>query len=229
MRWLFALIMLTSVAFGQSQPTSNQSQNPPQKTEQKSQRGDQDKNVPKPNEGIANYWMMRIATAVIAAPLQKTSTYCTSERANKQDKWLQEFVCDIKITDVVIAIFSVLLVGVTIGLVLVGYIQARRMRVSARQQLRAYLSMEIGTTYRQSRKRRGWFEFRPTVVNNGQTPASKVRILSRIDFVDSAIRADFDYGIANVGAPPGGSVTAIAPGKDKLNRVVFPDISLGPN
>jgi hypothetical protein len=64
------------------------------------------------------------------------------QQRNKKDKWLQDFLCGVKITDVVIAIFSVLLVGVTVGLVIIGYIQARRMRVTARQQLRAYMFVD---------------------------------------------------------------------------------------
>jgi hypothetical protein len=58
---------------------------------------------------------------------------------------------------------------------------------NGRRQLRAYLPVEPGTTFRQSKKHRAKFEFRPTVVNNGQTPASNVKILSKVDFGSPSI------------------------------------------
>lgn len=94
-----------------------------------------------PSHTAGRDFMIGLEQAV-ATDLRQASNYCTRESASKQDKWLQDFACGIKITDVVIAIFSVLLVFVTIGLVAVGWIQARRMRVSARQQLRAYVFVD---------------------------------------------------------------------------------------
>jgi hypothetical protein len=189
MRPFVVLLILTGVAFGQPLSAPDHSQNPPQETAQKSQA--KDKDVARPNEEKTFYGLISIET-IIATQLRKAATYCTTDSANKQDKWLQDFICDIKITDVVIAVFSVLLVGVTIGLVFVGYIQARRMRVTARQQLRAYmfvdnitignvttpLAWEVGGGYAPTGAEITHPALGPVcrmvIKNTGQTPAHRV-------------------------------------------------------
>ena len=118
MRWFFALIFSCGVAFA-SHPPLTKLETPPQKIEQKSDSGAPKKQITTPNNSPSVQWINTIEQ-VVAAELQKASNYCTTDSSQKQDKWLQDFFCGIKITDVVIAIFSILLVFVTIGLVLVG-------------------------------------------------------------------------------------------------------------
>jgi hypothetical protein len=190
MRWLFALMFLGGVAFGQS-PDIKQSEAPPQKAEQKADDSGAHKQITSPYDNASPQWITTIEK-IVTSELQKASNYCTTDRAQKDDKWLQDFFCGVKITDVVIAIFSILLVFVTVGLVLVGWIQARRMRVTARQQLRAYvfvdniavynvttpLAWEVGNNYQPTgaeitHSARGPFVVM-VIKNTGQTPANNV-------------------------------------------------------
>jgi hypothetical protein len=58
--------------------------------------------------------------------LQKYSTYCAAEPANEDDKWHHDFWCEFKITDAIIATFTVILAIVTAGLIIVGICQTRQ-------------------------------------------------------------------------------------------------------
>jgi hypothetical protein len=77
----------------------------------------------------------------------------------------------LKITDTLLVAFTFTLWWATRDLV----VGSER---TAKRQLRAYISVEMGTNFRQNRRVR--FEFRPIVNNNGQTPANEVKILSKI-------------------------------------------------
>jgi hypothetical protein len=57
--------------------------------------------------------------------LQRISGYCAVKPTNETDKWQHDFWCEIKSTDVIIATFTVLLVGVKGGLIIVGLWQIR--------------------------------------------------------------------------------------------------------
>ena len=50
--------------------------------------------------------------------------------------------------------------------------------------------------------------------------ASRVRILSKLDFKNVVIPANFDYSLSSVGVR-GGSIAAIGPGKDKFHSAIF--------
>lgn len=141
MRLIFALIFFGFVTCAGSQPATEQTKKASEQTEQKATVPQENKDVAKNNYDKTPGWMKGFEAA-IATQLQKVSNYCVTKSNNEQDKLLQDFLCSVKVTDVVIAIFSVLLVFVTVGLVFVGWIQARRMRVTARQQLRAYVFVE---------------------------------------------------------------------------------------
>jgi|SRR5579862_1138718 len=157
-----------------------------------------------------------------AAGRNEIAAYCGSAPQQQPNKWAHNYICETKITDVFAATFNALLVIVTVGLIIVGSLTIRKMRLTEERQLRAYLSAEHGVTGRQSQKHRIRFEFRPVVVNNGQTPASNVRILTKVDLKDSGpIPTAFDYRLSNVGLPPG-SVGTIGPSKDKFAPVIFP-------
>jgi len=115
------------------------------------------------------------------------------------------------------ALATVLLSVITFGLILSGADQQR----TTRAQLRAYLTVEPGKSFRQSRKRNFRFEMRPNVVNVGQTPASNVAILSKVDFITLPIPPDFNFKlIAPQNLPPGSRAT-IGPGKDKYHGAII--------
>jgi hypothetical protein len=109
---------------------------------------------------------------------------------------------------------GVILAFITGGLVWV----ARKQYKTSQAQLRAYLSVETGKYLRQSQKHRLHFEFRPTLKNNGQTPASNVRVVSRVDIDIPQISPAFNYFIP----PQPGSVTTIGTGQDRFTSSVFP-------
>jgi hypothetical protein len=91
-------------------------------------------------------------------------------------------------------------------------------RKTAERQLRAYISVEIGQHTLQNKALR--FEFRPVVVNNGDTPASNVTIASNLGLVPPIIPPNFDYS-APKPDPATASVATIAAKKDKFHQVVY--------
>jgi hypothetical protein len=174
-----------------SQVAPAQTQSPQAQTEQQTEESKAQQQPTSPDQETTYNWMVR-GKQVISAYLQHASNYCATESTKKEEKWFQDFLCGVKITDVVIAIFSILLVFVTVGLVLIGWIQARRMRVTARQQLRAYifvdgiwignvttpLAWEVGPDYKPTGAEITHTNLGPAVriaiKNSGQTPAYKV-------------------------------------------------------
>jgi hypothetical protein len=75
--------------------------------------------------------------------IQLSAGYCTSERPNQQSEWRKKFICESKVTDVVLAGLTFLLVIVTGLLVSVGSRQER----TTRQQTRAFVYLNGGAIY----------------------------------------------------------------------------------
>jgi hypothetical protein len=92
----------------------------------------------------------------------------------------------IKTGEALLALFTLLLWWSTRDLVLES-------RKTAERQLRAYISVEIGQFTLQNKVLR--FEFRPVIVNNGETPASNVMIGSKLALVPPIIPPNFDYSV----------------------------------
>ena len=88
-------------------------------------------------------------------------------------------------------------------------------------ELRAYISVETGQYYRQSRKNRTQFEFRPVLRNNGLTPANKVRIITLISVSNPAIPKGFNYSIINNMVAPLASETAIGPRQERFHARIM--------
>jgi hypothetical protein len=120
----------------------------------------------------------------------------------------------LKITDTLLVVFSFTLWWATRNLV-------KGSAEASERQLRAYLSVEVGQYIRQSRKRHVRFEFRPVINNNGSTPATEVRVLSKIELSDPNIPAGFDYMLKPADLKPG-SVTTIGPGQNRFHGSIFP-------
>jgi hypothetical protein len=124
--------------------------------------------------------------------LQKISAYCANKPDNEPDKWLHEkFICDVRITDVAIAVFTLLLALVTGPLIIVGWIQAHLLSKTAKRQLRAYVGADapiFGKTDPNA--------ISLTVRNGGQTPAANVRAWMNnywIKGADQLLPGDFKY------------------------------------
>jgi hypothetical protein len=112
-----------------------------------------------------------------------------------------------KYNGLITAIATVLLAVITCGLVLLGRDQSR----TSRAELRAYLSVTIGAAIFQDDRLR--FEGKPTVVNNGQTPAYNVRYSIRSEILTESIAANYIFT-----APPDTprSQSSIGPRENRL-------------
>jgi hypothetical protein len=77
-----------------------------------------------------------IFRVILPGGLEQISTYCNSYPENEKKKWPQTYYCDLKATDVWLAIFTCLLAFVTAGIVWTAY----RQETMARTHERAYIS-----------------------------------------------------------------------------------------
>lgn len=123
----------------------------------------------------------------------------------------------------VVAGFTIVLAISTIGLWLAtiklwraGETQRNLAEDTAERQLRAYVSVEAGGNGRQRKGAR--FEFKPTIINNGLTPAEDVQILSKVGLVPPIIPSNFDYGLLPA---PNPSVTTIGPRQGRVHNLVY--------
>jgi hypothetical protein len=141
--------------------------------------------------------------------LQKISTYCANKPDKDPDKWLHEqFICDVHITDVAIAIFTGFLVLVTIPLTLVGLCQSRIASKTAKRQLRAYVS--ISQTEISNIMSGENLAAKVVIKNFGQTPAYNVVMSVGVDTVRFPLTTalpspNFRHKLPNIG--PGGERT----------------------
>jgi hypothetical protein len=124
----FALLLALTAFYG-FQIGRSQTQTPTPQTQQQS-------NGTAKNEGDSKSSIYSRFVRYI----DTTSVYCSSNRQNEKNEWLKKFLCDSKITDAVIAIFTVFLALLTGGLVFVGAHQVTDTRILQR----AYLSVEPG-------------------------------------------------------------------------------------
>ena len=90
---------------------------------------------------------------------------------------------------IITALATVLLAIITLGLVWSGVQQHK----TTRAQLRAYLSVIIGTAVYQERDKNFRFEAKPAIVNNGQTPAYNVRYRIKADIFTDSVAASYTF------------------------------------
>ena len=103
--------------------------------------------------------------------LATVARYCAVEPPDKASRWMHDFMCNVRVTDVAIATYAGLLVLVIVGLVLVVIIQYDHAARTAHQQLRAYVLVEAAF---RSGSHDNHPEFQVTIKNFGQTPAQDV-------------------------------------------------------
>jgi hypothetical protein len=133
---------------------------------------------------------------------------------DRSDEGKEVTIVGLKLGEALLAFITVLLWLATRDLVAAATDTGQR-------QLRAYVSVETGTNVRQSRKKRCRFEFRPNVINNGQTPAYDVRMFSKIDVVPPNISDDFNYAVGPVDVRGPRSVSSIGPRQSKFQSCLF--------
>jgi hypothetical protein len=119
--------------------------------------------------------------------------------------------------------FTIVLAVSTIGLWLAtnklwraGEVQKLLAEDTAERQLRAYVSVESGLVIKQKGNLR--FEFRPVIVNNGNTPAKDVRIVSNMGIVPPAVPDSFDYSLP---FQIGGSVSNVGPKQHRFHSMIW--------
>ena len=96
------------------------------------------------------------------------------------------------------------IVGV-LGTILYSHLTLRHSSLTTRRQLRAYVSVAIGQSFNQGGKARLRFEFRPTITNNGQTPAYRLQVASDIRILPNPLPDDADLSLTTHG--PGSVIT----------------------
>jgi hypothetical protein len=170
---LFACVVLLAIA---SRASSQQPQGPQPHTNERTERPGENENRANTNSDITS-----------GSYLQKYSTYCATEPEKKDDKWRHEFWCEFKITDAVIAAFTVVLAIVTAGLIIVGICQTRQVAKTIALSREEFIS-----THRPRLKIReiDWdnslgtppIKISYAVVNVGETPAHIFERRNRIYF-----------------------------------------------
>jgi hypothetical protein len=163
---ILGALIVPSRVLSQQPPSPSQ---PPENSEQRSPAEHKTSN----NAEYPSSQTPFILDFLSASGLQKISAYCANKPDKDPDKWLHEqFICDVHITDVAIAIFTGLLVLVTIPLTLVGLCQSRIASKTAKRQLRAYVFIsdsEISDIMSDQK-----LTAKIVVKNFGQTPAYNV-------------------------------------------------------
>jgi hypothetical protein len=91
---------------------------------------------------------------------------------------------------------------------------------TAQRQLRAYISIITGASFRQGSVRGLRFEFRPVIKNVGQTPAYHVNIVSGIQFISLTDAAIFDY-VANLPSPTAAPTVTLGKDQDRFTHTIL--------
>lgn len=98
------------------------------------------------------------------------------------------------LASVVVAIFTWTLWASSERMWLVTDASLQHSRETAERQLRAYITVQTGEAYRQRGGPKGWrFEFRPTILNTGQTPAYSVNIRGTVVFLSTEEAENFNW------------------------------------
>lgn len=118
----------------------------------------------------------------------------------------------------VVGFFTMLLVFVTGWLVRATLKLWRGAEDTAQRQLRAYLTSVYGGAGRQGMNKGYRFEFRPSVINTGQTPAYNVHTLTGIKFMTLKEAITFDFSLPYTPSP--GGIT-LGPRQDRFSAVIF--------
>ena len=97
--------------------------------------------------------------------------------------------------------------------------QIREARESNEARLRAYVVTMVGSQFRQGAAKGLRFEFRPGMLNTGQTPAYEVRTIARIRFMSLTEAAAFDFTVAD----PAGTISAVTlgPRQDRFVQAIL--------
>jgi hypothetical protein len=114
---------------------------------------------------------------------------------------------------------------VTAGILIANFLlvvavlyQVNESRKSSEAQLRAYIINATGQQFRQGKERGFKFEFRPIILNTGQTPAYGVRSLSRARFMSVPEAMNFDFRVPDLGEA---SEITLGPRQERLVHTIY--------
>jgi hypothetical protein len=111
-------------------------------------------------------------------------------------------------------IATVVLAVITWRLVSLGKEQS----ATTRAQLRAYLTTVVGQSWRQGATRDLKFEFRPIILNTGQTPAYDVSVVNSMAILSQEEAFTYDFRIPE--NTPVLSVMTLGPRQDRFTHVI---------
>lgn len=86
-------------------------------------------------------------------------------------------------------------------------------------QMRAYLTVVVGSAVYQEREKNVRFEGKPLLLNTGQTPAQKVGVKTRAAILPNPLPEEFDFSIP--GPYPAGAV--LGPGQNYMLSAIVSD------
>jgi hypothetical protein len=169
--WTFAVLPILYQPSQRAAPDSNQ-----EATNGQQQAGDARNEPP-------SFIALKLFTS---AGRYEIATYCQQHGGKSENDWRQKYICDVKITDVYLALFNLLLVGVTVGLIGVGALTIRKMRDTEQRQLRAYVFID-GGSFKVAGRRPGnpRLQGHIDLKNFGQTPAYDFRIWTGVGVFDT--------------------------------------------
>jgi hypothetical protein len=102
------------------------------------------------------------------------------------------------------------------GYAVLQFVESRK---SSERELRAYLSVVIGGAIYQERSKPLRFEARPTLLNNGATPAYKVRYSAIAKIIPDTIAPTYAFKIP---AAPPVSQSSVGPKENRILSAVYP-------
>ncbi len=108
--------------------------------------------------------------------------YCAWPPSEEKEEWAHSYICEVKITDTYLAVFSLLLVIVTGGLIYVGWKTIGRMRHTEERQLRAYVFITDGGMIS---VRTSAFRVLVKLRNSGQTPGYQFSTWFGVEFTEA--------------------------------------------
>lgn len=161
--------------------------------------------------------------------MEKYAQYCDAEPADRNSKWLHHTACE-KSTEIVIAIFTVVLAVFTGCLIGVGIFQWRVTREAMIAGGRAFVfAIDIYPLWRRNDDGSHSWIFRPAWKNSGDTPTKHLVFHTACVVRDSPLPAgfNFDYPTADIGrgllAPDGILYGGAAP-KPNVSQITVRDI-----
>jgi hypothetical protein len=163
--------------------------------------------------------------------IDATASYCTSERPSAPAEWRKKFICESKITDVVIAALTIFLAIFTGLLVWVGSKQER----TTRQQMRAFVYPEVGAIFNVASPLAPLAVYKPTgaeivspsegplarltIKNTGSTPAYLVKHAANVCVAEYPLKSVLPALLSTDQAPS----SALPPGGFNTKTVKIPN------